>query len=282
MLHSILIPHRNRLKRLQLCIWSIERSARICGIAPNEYEVIVADQASDGGTAALHATFHYIVRDIATIRVLRDPGGLATVDTPGGPVSVFSKPRALNHAIEAAQGEVLTFLDADAIVGSRWLEGAEWLASDKGADTTRLCYRVRYLPESTALEWTPCPESEAVLADCFRRYDDGDLFPRAHEAYLDPEVNAVCELQHGAVFGNSQFSIRRETLGELRGDEGYTGAGFEDLEFIRAISRQAGEAYKGVIRTDPEEAMFHIRNTREPGWGCDFLNQANRKRYLAT
>ncbi len=282
-LHSIIIPHHKRFNRLFLCIWSIERSARICGIS--DYEIIVVDQnpevdiqlALRGVRCALYGEGINTNR----LRIFPDPRPMPVVDTPDGPISLFSKPQALNLGMERASGDVLTFLDCDAIVGASWLTGAEWLASDEGADTIRLCFRVKLLlPEMGADELIAGAQAEDKVTEWFRRYDEKHLFPRAHEAYFDPEINSACEMQHGTVFGNSQFSIRRDVLGDLRWNEDYVGAGFEDLWMIREISRQAGDSYKGTMRTKADEAMFHIFSVREPYWHNAFVNTQNRERYL--
>ncbi len=266
--HSIIVPHRNRLQRLALCVWSIERSARICGI--DDYEIIVADQGSIGILP---------VGVTGKVRIVSDLRPMSMVDTPKGPVALFNKPRAINRGIKAAQGDVLTFLDADAVVGGRWLTGAEWLASDEGADTTRLCYRVRILPEETADELGPGPQADQKVGEWFRRYDEGKLFTRGHEGYAAPEINATGCWDPRLTFGNSQFSIRGDVLGDLRCDETYIGAGYEDLEFIQSIWRQAGVDYSGVIRTKADEAMFHIYSVRESDWHNADANQVNRERY---
>ena len=43
-MHSIIIPHRDYNRYLPHCIWSIERSAKFCGV--EDYEVVVVDQKS--------------------------------------------------------------------------------------------------------------------------------------------------------------------------------------------------------------------------------------------
>ncbi len=205
---------------------------------------------------------------------------MPTAETPEGVVQVFNKSRAINQGIKAAQGDVLSFLDCDAIVGDRWMEGPLRLLTDAGKDITRLCYRVRYLPEDFA-ELTPGPEADNKVAGAFRGYENGCQFPKGHEGYASPEIPATGCWDPNLTFGNSQFSIRRDVLGETRCDEAFIGAGYEDLAFIAAIWFQAGAAYKGLLYTAPESAMFHIRNKRLGSWDSDYLNHENYKRYKA-
>ena len=102
---------------------------------------------------------------------------------------------------------------------------------------------------------------------------------RGHEGYASPEINATGCGDPNLTFGNSQFTIRRETLGSLRCDERFKGSGYEDLTFIADIWQRAGDSYKGSIRTKAEHAMFHIRNERESDWYNAHLSDINRKLY---
>lgn len=269
-IHSIIIPHRDRLARLILCIWSIERSAHICGIT--DYEIIVSDQHSSMGAASILAALNYVARDMARIRVLGDADPVPTAETPTGVIEVFSKTKAINIGIEASQGDVLTFLDADAVVGRRWMEQAAWLSQGWWADTTRLCYRVRIVPKEIG-DCVPGPRSGETIDELFERYDE---YPRAHEGYASPEINASGCVDPYLTFGNSQFSIRKSTLGSVRCDERFKGSGYEDLTFIADIWKQAGSRYKGIIRTEAEHAMFHVWNTRGPWWYNSHLTDVNR------
>jgi len=273
-IHSIIIPHRDRLKRLLFCIWSIERSARLSYIS--NYEIIVSDQHSAAGACSVAAAINYSSASPEKISVVADSDPRPpTAETPDGVIEVFSKPKALNLGITASQGDILTFLDADAVVGSHWMEGARALSYGWWPDTTRLCYRVRYLPEETG-EVIPGARTEEAVADMFRRYED---YPRAFEGYASPEINSTGCWDPNLTFGNSQFSIRRKVLGATRCDERFKSSGYEDLAFTAAIWRQAGYRYKGVILTESPQAMFHIRNTREPYWYNSHLADRNREMY---
>lgn len=260
MFQSIIIPCRNWNGYLRHCLWSIERSAEIYGRSAKNYEVIVVDDSSDEAPPLPKRG-----------RVLRYSRS-----------EPFNKPRLLNGGIDEAQGDILTFLDADAIVAPRWMEAADRLARFGPMALTKLCYRVRLLPKEylATLEAATFP---AILADeWFAKYD---TYPAAFEGYVDPETDGKDVPGREPVFGNSQFSIARMALGELRFNEDYAGRGFEDIWLSREIWRHYGKEYRAGIVTDPEHAMFHIRNRDSDSgkdWGPGQYSKANFQRYHST
>ena len=149
-------------------------------------------------------------------------------------------------------------MDADAIVGPKFLLGAEFCLA---ANLTRLCYRVRNLPI-------------AKEAD-FSNYES---WPLAFEAYgrIDKGEGAFCLL----VYGNSQFTASRSTMDDVGPwDEDYFGRGFEDLDMIRRIERKNPQ-YHAEIMTAADYAMFHIQHAHSPGYGIGRWNdRAERKFY---
>ncbi len=250
MRHSIIIPHRNRSRHLAQCLWSITRSARHCNTT--NYEVIVVDNGSDAPPPETSDN----------MLVIDDP--MVT--------EVFNKPMALNLGIEVSTGDVLTFLDADAIVGREWMNQAARLSDPS---ITRLCYRVRYVPCDALLDLEQSEDRETLVSGWFAKYDE---LGRSSEAYGDPEAGLRYPHKCLHVFGNSQFSMARSTLGDLRYNEDYKGAGFEDLWFIREVFRRR-KPYRGEIVTEAEKAMIHIRSQRDSVWGNKALNEKNEKRY---
>jgi hypothetical protein len=186
--------------------------------------------------------------------------------TPLGEHFPFWKTHLLNIGIRLATGDVLTFLDADAVVGPRFLDGARFLAA---SSLTALFYRVRRCSRTGA----DFSEYDAV------KKDGHDLHPIAYEAYGSPERSGKGTVPRHPVFGNSQFSITREKLGDLRWDEDYFGRGFEDLDMIRRLWYRDQKGYCAAIMTDAEHAMFHIAHPYSPGYGRDRWNERNRRRY---
>ncbi len=228
--HSILIPHRGRQKYLDLCLKSLHRSAGVCG-SP-EYETIVLEPTED---------------DI-----------------------VFNKCALYNLGIAEARGDVISFLDADMLVGPRWMEGVAKLAEDPRI--VRLCYRVRrlsrgrteqlfkgpgFFPTLCYLPDGPVEDQAAFISAMFGLYDHFEL---AAEAYREPDRCRPGEAIGWAheVYGNSQFSITREKLADIRYDERYEGKGREDWEIARQMQRRYGADYRGFIWTDAEHALFHM------------------------
>ena len=277
-MHSVLIPHRDRLGHLRICVWSILRSAAATGMA--DVEIIVVDNGSIDPPAG---------------GVFADPKVRIIVDDSEMPL--FNKGVCYNRGIETARGEVLTFLDADAIVGVYWLAGAEALTDER---LTRLCYRVRYVDAETSRRLVDWPVDELCVTDLFGRYDRLRL---AYEAYGDPDANFPLHRQHRKIgnrywagelsdsgphtltdgrdnpHGNSQFSIRRAALREIRYDEAYVGRGFGDLDINRRIAAAHGEAYRGGIDYRPTRSLLHLTHPYEPTWRTSQTHRNNRLRY---
>ncbi len=199
---------------------------------------------------------------------------------PGPPVRKwFCKPILMNLGISAATGDLLSFVDCDAIVGPKWLDS--WNVMYRNEPTV-LFYRVRTLPRYYLAQLLN-GDREMKMRELTNTYH---TFDRAWEGY-GPVVHANskegCEGGDGKpVYGNSQLTITRENLGDLRYDEEYVGAGFEDLAFIRSIVRKFGCDYVGHIMTDAAHAMIHIHSPREKDWGNRDMNRFNHKRYLKT
>jgi hypothetical protein len=156
------------------------------------------------------------------------------------------------------------------------------------AALTKLCYRVRYLPKTSLealdeatserrIELVDGPDGWFARWKSFQRarehYGQADKDPHDYPPGRGWEGDEPYELP---VFGNSQFSISRLELGELRFDERYVGRGFEDLSMNRAIYLAKDKDYRAGIVTDPQHAMFHIRNPNQGElWGAGKQNRAN-------
>jgi len=244
-MHSIVIPHRGRELHLELCLWALDRSATACGI--DDWETVVVDDP-----------------------VPADPDG-------------FNKARALNLGIERARGDILTFLDVDAIVGARFLEAALCL---EDASLDRCCYRVRKLPMCEDLRIQTAEDRAAYVSDLFEEYS---RYPMAMESY-----GAYCidvrrppgprgkrrvawdqAMASGRPWGNSQFSIRREKLGDSRYDE-EIGWHAEDIDMNMQLQARFGLDYRGRIFTAPDHAMFHLEHTEHP-WDEPRRNLGSRR-----
>ena len=256
--HSIIVPHANRDKHLAVCLMSIHNSAEVCGLGWDDYLITVVGEMKPPFT-----THH--TRFIAA-------APYASVDLGPNEPAPFYKTRLLNIGIEAAHGDTFTFLDADAVVGPLFFENLTRLEDDT---LTKLAYRVRYAPYC---EWP------GEWADRFVRYDSG-RFGLAFEAYgaaeRDCSQGSLPPSADMAVFGNSQMSIRRDKLGDLRFDKRYIGRGYEDLSFNRAIAEAHGAAYRCEIVTDGPHAMFHIKHNHVAGFDASPWNSRNRRLFYS-
>ncbi len=283
--HSIIIAHRNRNEHLKWCLWSILRSEVATGIG--DYQIIVVDANSE-------------VEPEPPVR------GMVTHDRDHG--RMFNKSRCLNRGIEYVRrtgrhDDVVTILDADAIVSRGWLSGIRCLESPA---ITMLFYRARLLPVSDFRELAiHADQAELYVNGWFRKYDDwyckdGDPFNKHYEWFRRYDRYPCCGEFYGDtnsiyqgpappppfgrhVFGHSQLSIRLGTLGTLRFDERLEGRGCEDQMFTRAVWRAHGDDYCGALLTDPQFAMFHIddRNEMVEGndWDCPVARARNQEIY---
>lgn len=253
--HSIIIPHRNRNTHLECAVLFLRRSAARC--QANDYEIVVVD-----GNSKL------LPPSADDIKVVHDP--------QDGPV--YNKPRAQNLGIEAAGGSILTFLDADILVGKRWFALQRYLADPS---LTKLCYRVRNLPigisqaaDARSMDWLGSVDA------CWLDYHNSHRHRLRHEGRVKPELDqAVGE----PLFGNSQFSITRDKLGDLRFCEDFAGAGWEDIWMNREIWRRWGDEYRATMPTLRYHCLFHISHERKaPGWCSEHTVASNYQRYTET
>ena len=238
-MHSIIIPHRDMLPTLAWTLWSIRQAAKASRIT--DYEVIVVDACSAS----------------PVLVGVDDPHVNVVLCTE--PMPVFNKPVLLNRGIDSAQGDVLTFLDADMLVGRKFLRGVGALAACPAI--IRLCYRVRQLSKPRWKELAEADNRDKQTRWLFRRYNH---FDQRYEAYGTHHHNAPPEndAERCRVFGNSQFSIRREHL--IRPDERFTGYGTEDLAWMQSYEKQYGDAYYGHLDGRGDYSLFHIPH--EHGW----------------
>lgn len=105
---SVIIPHYNDLDNLRRCLDGLARQT----IPRDEYEIIVADNNSSIGLAAVRAA----AGSTATVILASEQGA--------GP--------ARNAGVAASTGEVLAFIDSDCRPDPHWL--AEGLAAHSGGD----------------------------------------------------------------------------------------------------------------------------------------------------
>jgi glycosyltransferase involved in cell wall biosynthesis len=100
---SVIIPHYRDLARLDLCLVALERQT----LARSKFEIVVADNASPEGEAAVAA----VIAGRARLVVVPERGA--------GP--------ARNGGVAASRGQILAFTDSDCVPEPAWL--AEGLAA---------------------------------------------------------------------------------------------------------------------------------------------------------
>jgi glycosyltransferase involved in cell wall biosynthesis len=235
-MNSIIIPHRKRLPALTRCVNSILNSP---AVIDNQFEIIVVHNGAD---------------------VPSFPGVTVIANTDDMPV--FNKCRLLNQGIDAAQGDILTFLDCDMVVGSRWLDAVrvDWDA------VMRVCYRVRNINgkrfESGVWRW--------------------EALPKAYEAYGEVQNDRRYDIEPvGLPWGNSQFSIHRKWLGDLRYDENYIGRCYEDLDFLVRFQSRYKRNCTAIFYGDEQHGLLHVEHEREPDWEHRPSRTENRRRFIA-
>ncbi len=272
MRHTVIIPHRNRGEDLAACLASINSSARRSDM--DDYEVVVVDTQSE-----------HEPESTVSVRVVSDNEPLDTVLIGHEEIPAYSKTRALNIGIEASTGHFLTFLDADSIVGQDfmgpWREpllGLENESPELGvAFYTKVCYRVRLLPRE---RFDPMAPYNAQ--DHFKDYEH---FPITAEFYGSAAggKNWPEDPEPMRVFGSSQFTITRETLGDLRFNEEYLGAGYEDIEMNRRIARHYKTDYRALLVTEPARSILQVQTIeRAEDWHIPRYATHNQRMYEST
>lgn len=268
-MHSIIIANRGREKTLRWTVHSIDR-----GWQPEfgPYEILIV-QTGDGPPADYYAT--------PAVRVVPHKQ----------PDAFYNKGRAQNAGIESARGELLSFLDAEMLVGRDWFAETSRrmsLANPLGVPT-RLNYRVRYLrlarttAENTAYVVGLLDGSPDPFGQIDRWFSEYERFSPAYEAYGTPDWGSRPDRNRRPIFGNSQFTIRREALGDLRFNEEINGFGFEDLWMMHALWDRHGDDYQGQIVTGRHQALLHIHHPQHlvagDSWFSPAANQRNKQIY---
>lgn len=258
---SVIIPNSEREEVLKPCVRSILHSAAVCGLGLDSFELVVC-QPYEGLD-------------------LGEPVQTTLVVDREHP-KLFNKPRLLNRGIESSQGSIIAFLDADMLVGPTWL-----CATLRMPPVTRLCYRVRQL----RLAQLEGPANVATVVDAMlrpgwdgwleARFGEYGRYTLGFEARGRPEGGGQ---PYGTLFGNSQWAIRRDVLGDLRFDEAFGGACCEDLDMLDAIACRYGAAYTAAL-ADGRDALLHVWHEGWPtsasrAWKEAMVMEANRQRYF--
>jgi len=191
---SIVIPVFNRVALTSACLDALHAT-----IDQAAHEVIVVDNASTDGTAAMLATHPLAPRAIRNDQNL----GFA---------------RACNQGAKAARGEFVLFLNNDTVPQSRWLEPLLEIVRREPAVAavgSRLLYPDSHLIQHAGVAYNPDPYHlwHGFPAD----------WPAANQQQDVVAVTGACML------------VRRSTFEELGPfDEQYVN-GFEDIDFCQRL-----------------------------------------------
>lgn len=211
---SVIVCTRNRAGYLRDCL------ASLAAVDLQGHEVVVVDNGSTDETA-----------DVAAEAVSRS-SSLRYVVEPRAGLS-----HARNAGIDQANGEVLAYLDDDAVVTAGWLP-AVLGAYERWPDVAGVAGRVTLRWRSSRPEWL-VPRLETWFAG----FDKGEV----------PRLLAPDEYPFGA-----NMSVRRDVAAAAGGfavDLGYVGRGLigsEEREFFRRV-RAGG----GTLGYEPAALVYH-------------------------
>lgn len=232
---TIIIPTKNRAPILTQLLQSISQLNEIERIHP---EVIVADNDSlDDTSAGVRSVAEFFP---ATLRVIN--------------VERVGKSAAINDAVKAATGEVVTFLDDDVIVDKTWLTAVEIFFREGK-------YRV-----GQGLIRLQSPDgSDPEILKLVQRYRTIPMLEH------DPDTQSVHSLN------GANFFIHRDVFNRVGGLDERLGPGAsgtsEDVDLARRLTRAGiaiGYAPQAVVyhRVDRErltEAYFKQIHLRQGG-----------------
>ncbi|OGR56453.1 MAG: hypothetical protein A2X36_04035 [Elusimicrobia bacterium GWA2_69_24] len=209
---SVVIPTRERWELLAACLDSVLGQSR----PPDE--VVVVDNASrDGGGDALRA------QGLARLRVVRE-------ERPG-------VDHARNRGVAESAGDIVAFIDDDALAGRGWLEALAEAFADPGVMGAGGPVRLLF-PEGAG---SPLLRSQRVL-HCLGLVDYG---PETHR--IDPRTQSLC---------GTNLAFRRDLLLREPGFRGalpFPGMGVcgDDYELSRRL------AADNAVRYEPKAVVEH-------------------------
>ena len=231
---SVLIPARNEEANIGECVRSLRGQGPVEG---REIEIIVADDGSEDGTAA-------IVRELAAAASSMN-SAVKLVCVPPLPEGWLGKTHALHAAAEQARGEWLLFTDADTRHQAGKLAGIIERAEREGLDWISLS------PEQETRDWW----EKAVIPIVYQQL--AKLYP--FDRVNDPSDSMAA--------ANGQYIlVRRKAYDALGGHRAVRGSLLEDVALARA-AKQAGvpmrfEPGEGIVKT----RMYRCFGEMREGW----------------
>lgn len=207
---SILIPARNEAANL------VTTLPAFLAQDYDDYEVILADDASTDGTGELARSF-----------AEKHPGQLRVVRVEDPPPSWVGKTHALHRAFEAAGGEWVLATDADMVFDPKALRAGLWLAERQQAELVSLW---PFLECGSFWEKLMMPVFGAMLATVFpvRKIND----PRSSVA----------------IASGGYILMRRATWAGLGGYESIRGEMIDDLNTARQVKHSGHRIFVALAR----------------------------------
>ena len=223
---SVVVNTFNRRDELMVCINSL-----LCQKTDAHFEIIVVDDASTDGTAALLETLPVI-----TCR----------------PASNEGLALGRNRGADAASGPLLAFLDDDEFVGPAWIDTVldAWRNADP--DIAIICTTPRPIPGTTFnrryLSWQNPLLPIPLLAS-----GDASL-PGRMRRYLQRINNRLPSSAHIGFAPGGSITIRADAFWQIGGYQKQNFAAGEDDYFCEAIRSEFGQ---GCIDHSPAMELFH-------------------------
>lgn len=183
---SVIIPHYNDFENLRLCLESVRHQ----NWPANAREIIVADNNSEGGIAAVK---HITSSDTRIVSAPQQGAGFAR-----------------NAGIEVARGTIFAFLDSDCFADRDWLaEGVEALNH-----FDYIGGRVITIANK-GMRITPAEAYEVVFAFDFKKYIEKDKFSGTGNLFVPRKIFEQVGLFRSSVSEDVEW-CRRANLRHMR------------------------------------------------------------------
>jgi glycosyltransferase involved in cell wall biosynthesis len=215
----VIVCTRRRAGALERCLSSLAQID-----APDDYELIVVD-STEG--------------DPDTERVAADAGARYVVERRVG------LSYARNSGVDTADGDLIAFVDDDAVVDPAWLrQHSEALADDSLTASTGRVLPLRTEPKQS---WNGAPAVDLGPQPFFLDRNDPWWFERANFGGLVSGTNMV--LKRRAIEGGARFNETLGSGGEVEGFEEY-------YFFFQVLKGGARVAYvpSAIVRHGPDFA----------------------------
>lgn len=243
---SVVIAARNEEKCIGKCLESVLGQT----IATERYEVIVVNDRSDDGTAAICAGYQQRHANLAVVTITEIPAGTAP------------KKHAVSVGVSRARNEIVILTDADCMVPARWLEIVD-----------------RYFSKATGIvQGITAYEKPAGMNKFFFGIQAIDFL--SHGVVAAAAIGAGMPLNSNA----NNFAFRKKAFDEAGGYGAVSQrvvSGDDDLLLQRIA---AGGRWKAAFMADPEGAVATAPTPSLKGvfeqrkrWGSKTVNYSPRR-----